>query len=246
MPSSEPIAGVERDANGDGTSGDGVDHRSAVGFDPLARLTEAHRLAIDAAQASFQSFARVLGDGGRSVASATSEDLPHDDAAEADDVGFAELRRTVTRSLDLYLEIAERLMDTATRSLEDTLRSRGVTTTGGRRDQPWTPLHIEVQPGGTASASIWLHNVTDEPIAEATFVATDLVAHHGSRVSASCVTVDPETVTRVAPRASLTAALSLRLETDVPEGTYLGYVLVSPLPGIAVPIRLDVGEREAG
>lgn len=246
MPSSEPVAGMERDANGDGASSDGVDHRSAVGFDPLARLTEAHRLAIDTAQASFQSFARVLGDGTRRGEPAPTGEAPEGGPDGLDAVGFAELRRTVTRSLDLYLEIAERLMDTATRSLEDTLRSRGVTTTGGRRDQPWTPLHLEMQPGGTASAPIWLHNVTDEPIAEATFVATDLVAHDGSRVPASCVTVDPGTVTQVAPRASLTAALSLRLEADVPEGTYLGYVLVSPLPGIAVPIRLDVGGRGAG
>ena len=142
----------------------------SVGFDPVAALTDAHRLAIETAQASFRSFARVVGDsqdggfGARRAASADPDAMAQDHAGDLDAISFADLRRTVTRSLDLYLELAERLMDTATRSLEDTLRARGVTASGGRREQPWTPVSLAAQPGAAASAPIWIHNVTGEAL----------------------------------------------------------------------------------
>ena len=217
----------------------------AIAFDPLAALTDTHRLAIETAQASFRSFARAVGDGAggggfgaRRVAPGEQADDGLDDGMDA--ISFADLRRTVTRSLDLYLELAERLMDTATRSLEDTLRARGVTATGGRREQPWTPVVVEAQPGEVASAPVWLHNMAPDPMTAATFVPTDLTAHDGSVLPAACVTLDPPSLAEVPPRASASATLSIRVGDGVAPGTYVGHLLVSPLAGVVVPIRLDV------
>ena len=202
----EPEAGP---GDGPATAG-GRRPTGSVAFDPLAALTDTHRLAIETAQASFRSFARAVGDGrdgGGFGARRTAGEQPdgggdHDDGRDdgLDAISFADLRRTVTRSLDLYLELAERLMDTATRSLEDTLRARGVTATGGRREQPWTPVAVEARPGEVASAPIWLHNMTPDAVASVTFVPTDLTAYDGSVLPAACLSVDPPSLTDVSPR----------------------------------------------
>ena len=178
-----------------------------VAFDPLAALTDTHRLAIETAQASFRSFARAVGDGAGGGGSG-----PGGWRADADDDGqatgdagwtpsrFADLRRTVTRSLDLYLELAERLMDTATRSLEDTLRARGVTATAAGGSNRWTPVRPSRRsPARWRAAPIWLHNMTPDPMTAATFLPTDLTAHDGSVLPAACLTVDPPSLAESRP-----------------------------------------------
>ena len=76
---------------------------------------------------------------------------------------------------------------------------------------------------------------------------TDLTAHDGSKLPAGCLTVDPPSLTDVPARASATATLTIRVGADVAPGTYVGYLLVSPLGGVVVPLRLDVAAGgEAG
>jgi hypothetical protein len=224
--------------------------RSGVaGFDPVRAFTDAHRRAIDTADSSFRLFARFFGTDATSRGNGHHDHggqrrvdgLDGDEAAlEEEPVGFAELRRSVIRSLDLYLEMAERMFDSSTRSLEGALRARGVTVTGTGKDPTWTPLRPSGRAGAHASTPIWLHNSTDETLGDVCFRPTDLVAHTGSIVRAAAVRVTPPGFEQVAPGASLCGELTIDLPADLAPGSYAGYVLLSPVPDAVLPILLDV------
>jgi len=212
------------------------------GFDPLRSLTDAHRLAIDSADATFRFFARFLGGDGRDASANGNGDITHpvDDEPPDGDLGFAELRRGVTRSLDLYLDLAERLFDTSTRTLEDALRTRGVTVTGGQRDAVSPPLSIEGRSGERVVAPIWLHNLTDEPLVGARCFSSDLVAHTGCRVPARSIVVTPGWSGLVKAGSSATAEVVVTIPADTPPAIYVGHVLLSPVADASLPLRLHV------
>jgi hypothetical protein len=215
------------------------------GFDPLRSLTDAHRLAIDSADTTFRFFARFLGGDARNGNGNGDASQPATDEHPDGELGFAELRRGVTRSLDLYLDLAERLFDTSTRTLEDALRTRGVTVTGGRRDAVSTPLPIEGRPGERVVAPIWLHNLTDEPLDGARCFASDLVAHTGCRVPARSIVVAPGWSGPVKAGASATAEVAITIPADTPAGIYVGHVLLSPIADASLPLRLHVRDDDS-
>jgi hypothetical protein len=225
--------------------------RRGVGrFDALRTLTDAHRRAVESADASFRMFAGFLDGRARSDAPVSNGDGPADDEIRTelhdDPLGFADLRRGITRSLDLYLELAERFFDASARSLEDALRVRGVTVTGGGRDPEPAPLRIEGRPGERVSVPIWLHNLTDDALTERRYVVTDLVSHTGAVVPAAATDVAADCREPVAPGASVSADLTITLGADTPLGIYVGHVLLAPVADAALPVRLLVHENGDG
>jgi hypothetical protein len=218
--------------------------RGVNGFGALRSLTEAHRRALESADASFRTFAGFL-DGRRA---GPEVDAAEDAGAELHDdpLGFGELRRAMTRSFDLYLELAERFFDASSRSLEDTLRSRGVTVTGGGRDGAPSPLRVEGRPGERVSVPIWLHNLTDEAVTERRYLVTDLVSHTGAVLPGRAAVVTAETTETVVPGASVSAELTITLAADTAVGVYHGHVLLAPIADAALPVRLHVHQNGDG
>jgi hypothetical protein len=228
----------------------GHDQRERPGvqrFGPLRTFTDAHRLAIETADSSFRVFARLL-DG-------DDDGQPHNGTAHAatngasepldgDGLGFAELRRAITRSLDLYLDLAERMFDTSTRSLEDALRLRGVTVTSGQRLPRWTPLQMEAAPGDRASGLIWLHNRTEAAISRVSLRATDLSAHNGEVIRASTIVVTPAGAEAVTPEGSVSATVTVDVPDHASAGLYVGYVLASPETEAVLPLHLRVSRAQ--
>jgi hypothetical protein len=212
--------------------------RDVGGFDPVAALTDAQRRAIETADASFRLFTRFLGGDGNHHANGS----PAPDGVDDDQLGFAELRRSVTRSLDLYLELAERFFDSSTRSFESALRARGVSVTGAQEEGPWTPVRPDALPGGRALAKIWLHNSTTATLTDVTFRPTDLTAHTGATIGAAAVTIAPSRIEDVSPGTSVGLDLSIEVSTAAAAGLYAGYVLVSPVPDAVLPVLMRVGD----
>ena len=223
----------------------GERRRGVQRFDPLQSFTDAHRLAIDTADASFQFFARFLdGDGARPHQNGSSpEPTPGlDQSVDGDGLGFGELRRAITRSLDLYLELAERLFDSSTRSLESALRMRGVTVTPAPSHPKWTPLQLEAVPGDRTSGLMWLHNQTDACLSAVTFRPTDLSTHDGNVIAASTVDLSPRTIDVIPPDASVSATVTIDVGAGVRAGLYVGHVLASPEADAVLPLHLRVIE----
>src|SRR5205823_1245013 len=199
------------------------------------------RVALATADASFRVFSQVLRGSAAVENGAVRDHVDADEPDGADDhLGFGELRRSITRSLDLYLELAERFFDASTRSLEATLRARGVSVTGEGNPAPWTPLRFQGEAGRRTTTTIWLHNVTDQTLEGVRFRSTDLVAHDGAVVPAGASAVDPPVVERVAAGSSVAAALTVDVAPSVPSGCYVGYVLLSAVPDAVLPLSLTV------
>jgi hypothetical protein len=224
----------------------GERRRGVQRFDPLQSFTDAHRLAIDTADASFQFFARFLdgdGDGQHQNGSAEPTRVV-DDSVDGDGLGFGELRRAITRSLDLYLELAERLFDSSTRSLESALRVRGLTVTPAPRHPKGTPLQLEAVRGERATGLMWLHNQTDDALSAVAFRPTDLSSHDGSVIAASAIDVAPRTIDVIPPGATVSATVTIGVVAGARAGLYVGHVLVSPEADAVLPIHLRVVEPE--
>jgi len=231
----------------DASPAPGERRRGVQRFDPLQSFTDAHRLAIDTADASFQFFARFLdGDGDRQHQNGSSPEPTQglDESVDGDGLGFGELRRAITRSLDLYLELAERLFDSSTRSLESALRMRGVTVTPAPGHPKWTPLQLETVRGGHATGPMWLHNQTDAALSAVTFRPTDLCTHDGSVIAASTIDVAPSTIDVIGPDASVNATVTIPVASGARAGLYVGHVLVSPEADAVLPLHLRVLEPE--
>jgi hypothetical protein len=211
--------------------------RDVGGFDPVRALTDAQRQAIETAESSFRLFTRFLGAGGNGHENGSRG--PRDDDAD-DQLGFGELRRSVTRSFDLYLELAERFFDSSTRSLENALRARGVTVTGVREQAPWTPVQPQAEPGRRAATAVWLHNSTDGPLMDVSFRPTDLTSYGGAVISAAAVTLTPVAIEFVPAGESIRADLAIDVNAETAIGIYAGYVLVAPVAEAVLPVLLHV------
>jgi hypothetical protein len=149
--------------------------------------------------------------------------------------GFAQLRTSVARALDLYSDLVRRSFEGYADLVEQSLRARGVRLHG--TDTSPGELTMRAPAGTTAAATVWLHNTTDEP-ASAVLRLTVLTAHDGPTMPGTAGRFDPAEA-RIAPGASVAARLAVDLE-GVTAGVYRGHVLAEGLPEAALPLRLVV------
>lgn len=91
-------------------------------------------------------------------------------------------------------------------------------------------------PGGTSTATLWVHNGTVDPV-EVRVRPGPLVSAHGASLPAAAVTVEPPSVT-VWAGGRAAVRLHVTVPGAQPEGTYHGFAL-SPSAG-PVALRLDV------
>jgi hypothetical protein len=205
-------------------------------FQALSSLTEVQRRGMDAAAQVIEGFLTAL-DGHQSPPGAPAAG-PTDAGPEP---GFAQLRTSVARALDLYTDLVRRSFEGYADLVEQTLRARGVRLHG--TDPGPGELTMEAPAGTTAAGTVWLHNTTDEPAA-AVLRLTTLTAHDGPTVPGTAGRFDPAEA-RIAPGASVAARLTVPLEGVAP-GVYRGHVLAEGLPEAALPLRLVVTATGAG
>ena len=199
-------------------------------FQALSSLTEVQRRGMDAAAQVIEGFLTAL-DGHQPPPGAPAAG-PADGGPEP---GFAQLRTSVARALDLYTDLVRRSFEGYADLVEQSLRSRGVRLHGA--DPGPGELTVRAPAGATAAATVWLHNTTDEP-ASAVLRLTVLTAHDGPTVPGAAGRFEPAEA-RIAPGASLAARLAVDLGAVAP-GVYRGHVLAGGLPEAALPLRLVV------
>jgi hypothetical protein len=203
------------------------------------------REAAEAAASAYRRFAAdVAGTTNGDGAEAGSHDGADGDAGPAtghedDPFGIGDLRRSMTRALDLYLELAERVFDVSTRSLEQALGGP-LAAMAGPRVPSAQPVRLEAPPGGRATATIWLHNVTGAPLATARLLCSDLLGDDGSTLPASAATFEPGWSGPVVPFATVSATLVVAVPASAAPAVYVGHAVLVGAPDVAVPLRLTV------
>jgi hypothetical protein len=198
-------------------------------FQALSSLTEVQRRGMDAAAQVIEGFLTAL-DGHQPPPGG-----PAGSDGAGPEPGFAQLRTSVARALDLYTDLVRRSFEGYADLVEQSLRARGVRLHGA--DPGPGELTVRAPAGATAAATVWLHNTTDEP-ASAVLRLTVLTAHHGPTVPGTAGRFDPAEA-RIAPGASVAARLAVDLGGVAP-GVYRGHVLAGGLPEAALPLRLVV------
>ena len=211
------------------------DHRA------LADPTRSQRAAAEAAASSFRQFVPLLDGNGHG---GPDGDVWSGDGGsgrdEDDPFGIAELRRSMRRAVDLYLELAERVFDLSTRSLEQALKPRLASLTGFGPAGGDGLLQLTGAPGEQTSAPIWLHNTTDVPLLPGRFRCSDLLGHDGSTIPSTLTAITPERTTIVAPGSSLAATFTVDVPADASPVVYVGHALLVPAPDVALAVRLHV------
>jgi hypothetical protein len=222
--------------SGAGDNGQGEPQRPA-GFGPfqaLSAFTEVQRRGLEAAAQVIEGFIAGLGAQQPSAGPRAVE-------TNGQEPGFAQMRASVARALDLYSDLARRSFEGYADLVEQNLRVRGTRLAAAADDR--AELTVQAAAGARATGTVWLHNTTDRP-ASATLHLTGLTAHDGRVVPGTAATFEP-TAVRVAPGASVAARLALRLDGVAP-GLYRGHVLADGLPEAALPVRLVVTDAGAG
>jgi hypothetical protein len=215
-----------------GTEGNGQVGPGRTGgfgpFEALSTLTDVQRRGMDAAAQVIEGFIAMLGAQPPPAGPAAGE-------ANGLEPGFAQLRTSVARALDLYSDLVRRSFEGYADLVEQGLRARGVRLHGAEDGQ--AELAVQATAGTRATTTLWLHNTTDRPAA-AVLHLTGLTAHDGRVVPPAAARFEPAAV-QVAAGTSVAARLALALDGVAP-GLYRGHVLAAGLPDAALPVRLVV------
>jgi hypothetical protein len=221
-----------------GAQGNGQgEPRRPGGFGPfqaLSTFTEVQRRGLEAAAQVIEGFIAGLGAQQPPAGPGVAETNGHEP-------GFAQVRASVARTLDLYSDLVRRSFEGYADLVEQSLRARGVRLHGAMDDQ--AEFAVQAVAGTRATGTVWLHNSTDRT-ASAVLHLTGLTAHDGRVVPGTAATFEPAAV-RIAPGASVAARLALPLDGVAP-GLYRGHVLADGLPEAALPVRLVVTGAGAG
>ena len=146
------------------------------------------------------------------------------------------LRADSERLVELYATWTRTLVDGAAnlaeQAMERSPRSAGAAD-GALRLGP-------AARGTTTAAEAWLHVLDGPPASAARVHASDLVAHHGDRLSGELVTTSPSMLDTAASRTSVAVAVSVAVPDGIRLGTYYGHLLADGLPEVVLPIVVEV------
>ena len=149
---------------------------------------------------------------------------------DSDDGGPADLpalRAAVfRRTLEVYADVVESIA-----------RSNG--SPAPEPGRTGAQVALAASPGTEAIATVWMHNATAAPVDDIALRMTDLTAHDGARIPASAAAFVPARVD-VGPAASRSSSLSVHVPRSASDGTYVGHVLATGLPGASLTVSLVV------
>lgn len=147
------------------------------------------------------------------------------------------LRAAVARTIDVYAELFRRTLELYADVVESIARSTG--PAAPEPDRTGAQVALAASPGTEAIATVWMHNATPAPVADVALLMTDLTAHDGARIPASAAAFVPARVD-VGPAASRSSSLSVQVPRTASDGTYVGHVLATGLPGTSLTVCLVV------
>jgi hypothetical protein len=104
-----------------------------------------------------------------------------------------------------------------------------------------TPLGVnfDVAVGESASSEIWLHNRGSDDRGNVRLLASNLLSHDGSVISASALAIDTEVVPMPA-RSSRGVLVTVDVAPEVRPGVYRGTLLASGNPDLWLAVTLTV------
>jgi hypothetical protein len=159
---------------------------------------------------------------------------------DSDDGGPADLpalRAAAARTIDVYADLFRRTLELYADVVESVARSTG--PAAAEPDRTGAQVALAASPGTEAIATVWMHNATAAPVEDIALHMTDLTAHDGARIPASAAAFVPARVD-VGAAASRSSSLSLHVPHSASDGTYVGHVLATGLPGTSLTVRLVV------
>jgi hypothetical protein len=107
-------------------------------------------------------------------------------------------------------------------------------------------LSARVAPGESTDAQLWMHNYTDDLATGIEIHLTDLIASHGSRLSAGCVSLQPDQPFDLTPASSRSVTMTIDLPPDTPIGRYRGVLTAAHLADLWLVLDVDVYEADSG
>jgi hypothetical protein len=169
-----------------------------------------------------------------STTAGSGEPLPRDE--------LRTMRAEASRSMDAVLEMARRLFESSLDLADSAIRRPNLAAwmTDARTTDTLT---IHAAPGGTVTATVWVHHREHATIAKVRLSVTPLRGPDGEDPLLS-VAFEPESLVDVVPGESRAVQLHVDVSTDCGAGTYWGLVLAEGMPDLALPLRLDVRDPD--
>jgi hypothetical protein len=197
-------------------------------------LTELQRRGVATATEVFERLIEELDGAGRRRPKADAGLKDSDDGGPAD---IPALRAAVARTIDVYADLFRRTLELYADVVESVARSAAPAPR--EPDPAGAQVTLAGSPGIEAIATVWIHNTTAAPVEDIALRMTDLTAHDGARIPASAAAFVPARV-EVGPAASRSSSLSVQVPDSASEGTYVGHVLATGLPGTSLTVSLVV------
>jgi hypothetical protein len=159
------------------------------------------------------------------------------DSDDGGPVDVPALRAAVARTIDVYADLFRRTLELYADVVESIARSTG--PAAPEPDRAGAQVALAASPGTEAIATVWMHNATVAPVEDIALRMTDLTAHDGARIPASAASFVPARVD-VGAAASRSSSLSVHVPHSALDGTYVGHVLATGLPGTSLTVSLVV------
>jgi hypothetical protein len=165
---------------------------------------------------------------------------PKADFNDSDDGGPTDipaLRAAVARTIDVYADLFRRTLELYADVVESVARSTRPATV--EPDRTGAQVALAGSPGTEAIATVWIHNGTAAAVEDIALRLTDLTAHDDARIPASAAAFVPARLD-VGASASRSSSLSVQVPDSASDGTYVGHVLATGLPGASLTVSLVV------
>jgi len=198
-----------------------------------ADLSDVQQRGVATAMDVFDRLIAEL-DGADRRAVAIEVELDGPDDAPRD---FAALRAAVARTFDVYTDLFRQSLELYADVVERMVRSPEPAARPA--DPAGAEIALAAAPGAEAAATVWIHNQTAEPTDTMALHMTDLTAHDGTRIAASAASFTPSYL-QLAPTASRSSTLSVRIPPSAAPGIYVGHVLATGLPETRLSVCLVV------
>lgn len=203
----------------------------------LRELTDAQRQSVAVAAGLFDQLIDEARQ--RETPRLNIEELLSPLAADGDrSAALAQIRSSVTRTIDLYSDLVNETFAIYADAIEQVLGRDGgprpASSSGGA-----SPVALSGRPGAEATAKVWLHNATSAPVTGVRLWMTGLTAHDGRTLHETACAFFPG-VLDVEAGSSASAAVSVTVPTNAGAGDYHGLVLATGLPAAGVPVLLTV------
>jgi hypothetical protein len=197
-------------------------------------LSELQRRGIATATEVFERLIEELDGAERRRPMADAGMKDSDDGGPAD---IPALRAAVARTIDVYADLFRRTLELYADVVESVARATGPASV--EPDGKGAQVALAGSPGTEAIGTVWIHNGTAEPVGDIALRMTDLTAHDGASIPASAAAFVPARLD-VAASASRSSSLSVQVPDSASDGTYVGHVLATGLPGASLTVSLVV------